>query len=377
MAFALRTKFDSLADFEAALPLHEKAVSANFVKQTRVKLQMNRKKKITFGDVEKFKVHALYLRCKKGGVPQVKNSVQNIRQTASYRNNCPAQFKIAFDHVDKKLVVVSLNDQHNHACTAKIFESMPKQRRLKGDEAKFVEDALKVKANARLLQLEVKKNFEVSLSLKDIHNVKSKLKASELNSHNRSPLESIYDELQKGDGMIAEIITSAENNELQGIYVQDARMRKYFQLYPELLIVDATYKVNDRRMPLFVVLVVDGNGESQIAALFIIKSENDAIITQMFTKFKASNENHGQIKVILSDKNFADRRAYSECFPQAKLQLCIFHVMQAWRRELKITKMRITAAQKQESLKIMERMVYAPTRIEEILRSKLARRRDS
>ena len=73
-------------------------------------------------------------------------------------------------------------------------------------------------------------------------------------------------------------------------------------------------------MPLFVMLVVDGNGESQIAALFIIKSENFNILAQMFTKFKALNPNHDRIKVTLSDKNFAGRRAYAESFPQAQLQ---------------------------------------------------------
>lgn len=145
----------------------------------------------------------------------------------------------------------------------------------------------------------------------------------------------IYDELVTVDGMIAEIITSEDGNDLQGIYIQDEPMRKYFTLYPELIIVDATYKVNDRRMPLFIMLVVDSNGESQIAALFIVKSENYNTVTQMLNKFKAVNASHDQIKIVLSDKNFADRRAYSECFPQAQLQLCIFHVMQAWKREIK------------------------------------------
>lgn len=135
-------------------------------------------------------------------------------------------------------------------------------------------------------------------------------------------------------------------------------MRKYFRLYPEFLIVDAIYKVNDRRMPLFIMLI-DGNGESQIVALFILKSENYNIVSQMLNKFKAINANYDQIKVVLSDKNFADRRAHSECFPDAQLQLCIFHVMQAWKREIKTGLMEINATQKTEVLQIMQKMIYA------------------
>ena len=43
-----------------------------------------------------------------------------------------------------------------------------------------------------------------------------------------------------------------------------------FQAYPEVLMVDATYKLNDLRLPLFVLLVIDGNGESEVCGLFLV-----------------------------------------------------------------------------------------------------------
>lgn len=361
MAFVVGTSFDSFAEFEIALAAHEKVVFANFVKQTKVTLVTNQRKEFSFADVTKFNVQRLYLRCKKGGTPQVKASVQHLRQTSSYRDQCPAKIKIAFDRIKEKLTVVAIKDEHNHVCSAKIFGTMPKQRRLVGEKKKYVEEALKLKANTRLVQHEVKKTFGDSITLRDIHNYKSKLNSNEMNTDDGSPLESIYAELTKSDGMIAEIIASEEGNELEGIYIQDERMRKYFSLYPELVIMDATYKVNDRRMPLFVVVIVDGNGETQIVALFILKSENYNTVTQMLNKFKEVNAKHDQIKVILSDKNFADRRAYSECFPQAQLQLCIFHVIQAWKRQIKTNTMEISATEKKDVLEIMQRMIYAST----------------
>lgn len=71
--------------------------------------------------------------------------------------------------------------------------------------------------------------------------------------------------------------------------IQDARMKAYFDHYPDLLMFDGTFGLNDRRMVLIILLVVDGNGESQIVGLFLVKSENAAIFKEVFQAFKADN----------------------------------------------------------------------------------------
>lgn len=141
-------------------------------------------------------------------------------------------------------------------------------------------------------------------------------------------------------------VFTAENNVPDGIYFQDERMKRYFSLYPDLLLVDATYKLNDRRMPLFLMLIVDGNGESQIIALFLLKSENYDLLKKMIDHFKEENENSEQIRVILSDKNFADRKVMTDCFPIATLQLCRFHVLQSFRREVTCQKRNLSKEKK-------------------------------
>ena len=44
-------------------------------------------------------------------------------------------------------------------------------------------------------------------------------------------------------------------------------MQKVFESYPELLLVDATYKLNDLNMPLYVLMSVDGTGEREIVSM--------------------------------------------------------------------------------------------------------------
>lgn len=94
-----------------------------------------------------------------------------------------------------------------------------------------------------------------------------------------------------------------ENNSLLGIYFQDERMKLMFNLYPDLVIFDATYKLNNRRIPLFVLLLIGGDGNSEIAAVFFIKSESREAIGPMLDYFKERNENWDKIKIFLGDKD--------------------------------------------------------------------------
>lgn len=51
-------------------------------------------------------------------------------------------------------------------------------------------------------------------------------------------------------------------------------------------------------------------------------------------------------------------------FPRAKMQLCIYHVIQTWHRKISTQKMRITGAEKNEMLDIFTDMLYARTEAE-------------
>lgn len=355
MALAIGDTFGSLLDVEKAIGAFEKVNLANFYIRSSKSLKSGGK--ITPADVEKFKYGAIYYKCKYGEVRQPKTTGQAVRQSYTYKSECPSLITINYKVKRQVFEVGDLNVAHNHDRSGTIFDGLPKQRRLDDNEKQFAKDMISMKANMRLLQKEIKGKTGKTTVLKDLHNIKQQIK-----SHHGNDLEAIYEEIKDRNDITTEVFLN--NDELQGIYIQDDRMRQYFDLYPEVLLMDATYKLNDRRMPLFLLLVVDGNGESQIVAMFIIKSENYDIISKMLATFKRHNRNHTQIKVILSDKNFAGRRAYTEAFEHAQLQLCIFHVIENFKRELGTQKMGINAQQKKQAIGIMQKMVYAPTPIE-------------
>ncbi len=69
-------------------------------------------------------------------------------------------------------------------------------------------------------------------------------------------------------GSTVEVFTD-EENQFTGLFFQDKHMKAAYAAYPEVLFLDATYKLNNLRMPLYIFLIVDGNGQSEIIGIFI------------------------------------------------------------------------------------------------------------
>lgn len=134
-------------------------------------------------------------------------------------------------------------------------------------------------------------------------------------------------------GFVRQILHD-DNNEVQAIFFQDARMKAHFENYPDMMMFDGTYNLNDRRMPLVIALVIDGNGESQIAALFMVKSENAQAFNFLFENFKIENPQCVKTTVIVTDKGLANRNCVTERFPDCAHHFCIFHVGQIFQREI-------------------------------------------
>lgn len=136
-------------------------------------------------------------------------------------------------------------------------------------------------------------------------------------------------------------------------------MASFYEHFPELLLFDGSYKLNNRDMPLFTQLCVDGNGETEIISLFVCVSESGLAIGSMIDVFKETNKSWSKTLVIVGDKDFADRMVYKEKFPDAELQICLWHVLIAFKREITPVKRNITKSQRDEVLEILELLVYS------------------
>lgn len=123
-----------------------------------------------------------------------------------------------------------------------------------------------------------------------------------------------------------------ETQELQILFIQTPHMQKAFDAFPEVLLLDATYRTNKLRMPLFVFVVEDGAGRSHVVAYAFVASEQQHVVTQLLGIFVKENLATARTSVVVVDKDFTEISAVRETFPsKPAVQLCQFHVTKAFK----------------------------------------------
>lgn len=338
-------RFGSYSEFSAALVRYEKENFVNFVHAAGRKDKDNADLGFKF----------LRLKCKLSGEHK---KTGHSRQTSTYKQGCMSYIYVVnkVRNSVHALEVASMSDNHNHKVDKELFLHMPKQRKMAIESNKsHLESLMSVKPNMRSVQKQVNAPNDIGVVLlRDLRNFKAKMKED---TH-QNDLVQLIEEMVKIENATVKVMHN-DDMEIDCIFFQDQRMKLFFDQYPELLMFDGTYKLNDRRMPLIVMLVVDGNGESQIAGLCVAKSENERTFRNLFHEFKDENPNHTKIEVIMSDKSFASRNAFQHAFPHARHQLCVFHVLQIFNREVTTQKRKCTQGQREEALRILKKMVYA------------------
>ena len=191
--------------------------------------------------------------------------------------------------------------------------------------------------------------------MRDLTNIQSKLKKDGCSGNN---IEDVVTKLREDPLVAVEVFTDEEYN-LMGIFYQDKVMKKIYTVFPEMLFVDATHKVNELLMPLYIFLVCDGNGLSEIVAACLVASEQRVVIEKMVNVFKEHNSAYGSTRVIMTDKDLNERDVLSETFPNATLQLCLFHVLRTFGREVTVEAMSIRSAERSVALDILQKITYS------------------
>lgn len=171
-----------------------------------------------------------------------------------------------------------MNTEHNHEINEKLFKYLPKQRHLSSEERQDVENMLKVNTNKTILQNYVMQKTGKNVVLKDLHNIQSHIKKKDKDI-NKGPLEQVHAIFSERPGAIVEYIT--DDNNFKAIFFQDETMKLSFKNFPEVILVDATYKTNNMRMLWYFILSVDGNGQSEIVALFLLTQEEEIMLSSV------------------------------------------------------------------------------------------------
>ena len=122
-----------------------------------------------------------------------------------------------------------------------------------------------------------------------------------------------------------------------------------------MILVDATHKANNLDFPFYAIVVIDGNGETEIVAVMLVAQEDEQSIKKMFQIFKARNDKWSDIQVVMTNKDMTERNVITSEIPNAKLQICLYHVQHTFGCEVTRDKMVITV------LEVIQQMSHAPS----------------
>ena len=195
------------------------------------------------------------------------------KETNRFHQNCPIEIYLAASEDGNALEVLRINLEHNHEISKDLYESLPRQRLLPGHVLEEVKSAIKLKANNKLLQQKIEQDTGKKVTLKDISNIKYRTRLP----LNKNDLDSVVEFLKKEGDSSVDIMVDEEEN-FKGLLYQDACMRNMYMKFREVMLVDATYKLLDLRMPVYLLLVVGRNVLSEIIELFLVEEEPKEVI---------------------------------------------------------------------------------------------------
>jgi len=161
---------------------------------------------------------------------------------------------------------------------------------------------IKTQAKPELIKSTMNEKYGLKLQSSDISN-KRKQVLKDFNP-DLTDLQNIDQFIKKRnviDGhngfQIAYDKTNPNELKVEILYYQNNTMRKMFNDYGEVLIMDATYGLNAKKYACYVVLIVDNNGNSQVVAVALTAHETSVTFNQVLQFFTTFN-NASKVQTI-------------------------------------------------------------------------------
>ena len=249
------------------------------------------------------------------------------RRTTSRVTSCPFSI-LAKESSDGSWVLKHRPDLrfsiHNHEPSQHPV-AHPIHRQLSGGTSQLASFA-----NAGLAPKEIQTLVRQSGSLatrQDIYNRVADIRRDACEG--QSPIQALANQLDK-EGFWSRIQFASDGRVTAVLFAHPDSLA-YLAAYPEVLLLDCTYKTNKYDMPLLDMIGVDAAQKSFCIAFAFLSGETEQDYTWALERLKSLYEqvNTTLPSVILTDRCLAVMNAASALFPSAALLLCLWHANKA------------------------------------------------
>ena len=82
------------------------------------------------------------------------------------------------------------------------------------------------------------------------------------------------------------------------------------------------------------------------------------LLRAMVQKFKEENSRWEDVQTVMTDKDMNERGVFKSEMPQICLEICLFHVLRTFGREITAEKMGITVGERATALELVQDIAY-------------------
>lgn len=137
-------------------------------------------------------------------------------------------------------------------------------------------------------------------------------------------------------------------------------MRSDMAAYPEIVFIDGTYNFFKLKLTLMLIVIEDGDAETQIVGVGILSNETRPTLKWFIECFKEVNlEACSKIKCFMTDKDLTERSVIKEVLPGIPTLICLFHTLRTFGREITTDKRDINKEERDIALGFVNRLAKA------------------
>jgi hypothetical protein len=131
--------------------------------------------------------------------------------------------------------------------------------------------------------------------------------------------------------------TNPDTNEITDIIWVHPESLELYVNFPSVLVIDATYKTNEYRIPLLEVVGITSTMQTYSLMFGYLSNEKAERVAWALGTLKQWMVERGALmpSVLVSDRDLALIKALEECFPEAHHILCVWHINQAIMKKCK------------------------------------------
>ena len=266
------------------------------------------------------------LKCDRGGQYRNRRELteeNRQRRTGSRLVECPFRATGNCDKRNQRWYLQVMEAEHNHE-PSNTPAAHPSLRRLNEEDKTEIAGLSRAGVAPRTIvaAMQGQRPANKPLSVKDIYNARLQLRAEALEG--RTPVQALVEKLDT-DQFYWQVEKDTAGH-VTHLFFAFRESLALYRAYPEVLLLDCTYKTNKFKMPLLVIIGLTGLNTSFYVAFVFLRSEQERDYYWALQQLKISLDNSTQPRVIVTNRDLALMNAISTSFPDTAHLLCQWHI---------------------------------------------------